>query len=93
MVGNKNHNLVVIIIALVDLIADTYSFYVASIQDNLHSFVEFNMRYTIFRNIILSLEVIIFSYRKKWEIYSRLTRYFVKILLLKILERLQMDAK
>lgn len=55
-----------VIIALLDLLVDTISFYIESIQDPLYSFIEFNMRYCIFRNIILSLEVFLVLCRKNW---------------------------
>lgn len=55
--GNLHHNLVVIIVAMLDLLVDSYSFYIQTIQDPMHAFIEFTMRYSIFRNVILSLEV------------------------------------
>ena len=58
-----HHNLVVLMVAVLDLVVDSFSFYVQTITDPLHSFIEFTMRFCIFRNVILSLEVHLSLYR------------------------------
>jgi hypothetical protein len=52
-----SHNIVVIVLALLDLLIDCFHTYLQSIQDPLQAFAEFNLRYCIFRNVVLSLEV------------------------------------
>ena len=47
----------VLVIALIDLVLDTFHFYLDAIPDPLHRFVEFNLRYCLFRNSLLALEV------------------------------------
>jgi len=54
-----SHNVVVLVLALVDLLINCFHTYLLSIHDPLHVFAEFNLRYCIFRNVILSLEVIL----------------------------------
>ena len=53
--GSTAHNLIVLIVALVDLLIDTSRFYIEGIKDPLHCFVEFDLRYCMLRNSILSL--------------------------------------
>ena len=65
--GCVQHNFVVMIVALIDLLVDTTHFYIQSIHDPLHAFIEFNLRYCLFRNVILSLEVISVQFRKGLE--------------------------
>ena len=55
--ARPHHNLVVLLVALLDLFVDSFSFYIQAIDDPLYSFTEFNLRFCIFRNSLLSLEV------------------------------------
>lgn len=61
----------VIVVALLDLFVDSFSFYIQSIQDPLYSFIEFNMRFCIFRNIVLSLEGKLGQLFKNYSLFCR----------------------
>ena len=71
--GNILHNFVVFVVALIDLLVDTFHFYIQSIHDPLHAFIEFNLRYCLFRNVILSLEVNFYEFRNDSALYSNST--------------------
>lgn len=74
LTGRAGHNLVVLLIAYLDLLIDSFQFYIESIGDPLHCFVEFTMRYCMLRNTILALEVLLLRSRKSWASCSAVTR-------------------
>lgn len=57
--GELRHNLLVLVLALVDLTADAYHFTVASAGDSLSAFAEFCLRFGLFRNAVMGLEVLL----------------------------------
>ena len=54
-----SHNLMVLVLALSSELVATYSLFLSSISDPFMRFVEFNLRASIYRNIVLSIEVTI----------------------------------
>jgi hypothetical protein len=55
--GFHTHNLVVVLLALCSQIAETYLTVLANIQDPMMRFTEFLLRASLYRNIVLALEV------------------------------------
>lgn len=55
--GFRSHNLIVILHALSSELVETYNMLLSNIQDPFMRFVEFNLRSTLYRNIVLSIEV------------------------------------
>lgn len=72
--GRAGHNCVVIVIGYLDLLIASSQFYVESIGDPLHCFVEFTMRYCMLRNAVLALEVLRSPSRKSSASSSAATR-------------------
>ena len=57
--GFHTHNLFVLLSAMTFQMVDTYFLFLTNIKDPFMRFVQFNLRSSIFRNIILAIEVII----------------------------------
>lgn len=56
--GFHSHNLLVLLLALSSELVSTYYVFLQNITDPFMKFIEFNLRSAIYRNIILSIEVI-----------------------------------
>lgn len=59
--------------ALLDLFVDSFNLYIQSIDDPFYRFVEFNMRFCVFRNMLLSLEVPLIRFRTNSASYLKIT--------------------
>ena len=51
------HNFIVFLMALSSKLVETFNMFVSTIDDPLMRFVEFNLRASIYRNIVLNLDV------------------------------------
>ena len=74
--GFRSHNLIVILHALSSELVETYNMLLSNIQDPFMRFVEFNLRSTLYRNIVLSIEVSLSLEQEKFsfafEVYDKI---------------------
>ena len=56
MINNfRTHNTIVIFLSIIDGLLEMYQLYISSLPNNFDQFIEFVMRYCIYRNMILDL--------------------------------------
>lgn len=64
----KNHNLIVLMLALCSHMVTTFHHLLNAIEDPFMRFTEFALRSNIYRNIVLSIEVPDLQCRRKWSL-------------------------
>lgn len=68
----KSHNMIVLLLALANNLVSIMRLIIESMDDPFLRAIEFALRANIFRNIILGLEVILYSCRRKWDFCGRI---------------------